>query len=223
MRFLVVVPTIRQSRTGFELVIRRLRASLTQPTDLHVLDGVAGKAQTLNEAYESLLLPSKAEVYVSMDDDVVMPVGWQNSLTEGFDTNPNWGALGLYLGDHYRAYMGLADGVEPQTMNGIEFYAVDHVVGCLVAFRRRVAIGVGPIPQSPQRYQYWEDAWRGAKVRELGYECAYLCAPDLRPTLYSYDDPPEYLASKRADVEASRPHVPDYLSIPAVGKRGAGV
>jgi hypothetical protein len=39
----------------------------------------------------------------------------------GLQQRSELGALGLYLGDHHRAYMGLAEGVEPQTMNGIDF------------------------------------------------------------------------------------------------------
>jgi hypothetical protein len=212
MRFLVVVPSVRQSRSGFVVNMDRLRASFTFPTELHVLDGNAGKAQTLNRAYDALLSLSSAEFYVTLDDDISLPPGWQDALSQAFDVSPRWGALGLFLGEPHRAYMGLSPEARVHSVSGTHFFRADsHLVGCLIAFRREVALTVGKIPSSPQKYQYWEDGWRGSRVRELGHELAYIHDPSCVPELISYDDSPEYMASKAADIEAARVRVGDYL------------
>lgn len=204
MRFSIVVPTVRRELPGFSEAQERLRASLTQPTELHVLEGAAGKAQTLNGAYDALLKPSDAPIYVTLDDDLVPPPGWQDELSRAFDANPRWGALGLWLGDPHREYMGLAPRTVPMAVAGIEYFpAESHLVGCLIAFRRDVALRVGKIPASREKYQYWEDGWRGARVRALGYEMAYVRVPGELPEIVPFADSPEYLASKAADIAAS--------------------
>ena len=205
MRFLIVVPTIRRSLPGFDEAQNRLRTSFTQPTELHVLDGAAGKAQTLNAAYVVLLKPSAADIYVTLDDDLIPPPGWQDVLSRAFDANPKWGALGLWLGEPHRAYMGLASGALPQVVAGVECFAAEnHLVGCLIAFRREVALAVGKIPDSREKYQYWEDGWRGGRVRELGFGMAYVYAPECVPELVAYEDSPEYLAAKAADIASAK-------------------
>ena len=205
MRFLIVVPTVRRSLPGFDEAQARLRASFTHPTELHVLDGAAGKAQTLNAAYDALLKPSDAEIYVTLDDDLVPSPGWQDELVRAFDADPRWGALGLWLGEPHRAYMGLALEVSPVEVAGVSFFPADsHVVGCLVAFRREVALQVGKIPGSPEKYQFWEDGWRGGRVRACGHKLAYVHAPDCVPELVAYDDAPAYLASKAADIASAK-------------------
>ena len=205
MRFLIVVPSIRRSLPGFGEAQERLRSSLTRPTELHVLDGFAGKAQTLNLAYDTLLQASDAEVYVTLDDDLVPAPGWQDELARAFDANPRWGALGMWLGEPHRAYMGLAPDVLPAEVAGVRcFPAESHLVGCLVAFRREVALQAGRIPGSRERYQYWEDGWRGGRVRALGYELAYIYAPDRLPEIVFYEDSPEYLASKSRDIASAK-------------------
>jgi hypothetical protein len=199
--FLLVVPTIRQTRPGFPEAMERLRASLTLPSDLRILDGAAGKAQTLNAAYDTLLTPSEATIYVTLDDDVIPPPGWQERIVAAFEANPRRGALGLYLGEPHHAYMGLPADFIPQ---GEEIPTQNNLVGCLIAFRKEIAIGVGKIPDSPQKYQFWEDGWRCQRVRALGYDLAYLYDPDAIPELVTYADPEEYTAAKSADIAASQ-------------------
>ncbi|MGC4048005.1 MAG: hypothetical protein QM758_29775 [Armatimonas sp.] len=203
--FLLVVPTIRQTRPGFSEAMERLRASLTLPTDLHILDGSAGKAQTLNMAYDTLLQPSGASIYVTLDDDIIPPHGWQDQITSAFDSAPSWGALGLWLGEPHRAYMGLSGVPLPVARQPFSYIPThNNLVGCLIAFRHEVALGVGKIPDSPQKYQYWEDGWRCQRVRAQGYDLAYLYDPENIPELITYADPTEYLAAKDADIAASQ-------------------
>lgn len=203
--FLIVVPTIRQSLPGFEQTMARLRASLTLPTELHVLDGAAGKAQTLNLAWESLLVPSTARLYVTLDDDIVPSYGWQDQLLAGFQAEPDWGALGLWLGEPHRAYMGLSPDSQPVRRAALSYIPTENnLVGCLIAFRREVALSIGKIPDSPQKYQFWEDGWRCQRVRALGFSMAYLYDPANVPELVAYEDPPAYQKAKESDIAASQ-------------------
>lgn len=203
--FLLVVPTIRQSLPRFPETMERLKASLTLPTELHLLDGSAGKAQTLNTAYDQLLQSSTASIYVTADDDIVPPSGWQDRIAAAFNANPRWGALGLYLGESHHAYMGLTHPFNIKTHRDISYIPTqNNLVGCFLAFRREVAINVGQIPNSPQKYQYWEDGWRCQKVRALGYELAYFYDSQNLPELIYYNDPIEYLTTKEADIAASQ-------------------
>ena len=205
MRFLIVVPTVRQSRPGFDGAMARLRASFTKPTDLRILDGSEGKAQTLNAAFDGYLLASDAEIYVTLDDDLVPPPGWQDALVSAFSADPKRGALGLWLGEAHREYMGLGPtdcAIHAGEVSLIE--APAHLVGCLIAFRREVAMGVGKIPASDEKYQFWEDGWRGGRVRDLGFTLAYVVLPIGVPELIAYDDPPEYLSGKATDIASAR-------------------
>jgi hypothetical protein len=201
VRYCVVVPTIRQKRPEFAAVLSALTASFTTVTDLHVLDGSAGKAQTLNAAYRYILAGTDADFYVTLDDDLIMKPGWQDVMECAFAASAGWGALGLYLGDGQRPYMGLDDARQVEQVHGMPCFRSTHVV---------------LIPDSPQKYQFWEDGWRGQQVREAGYESAYLVSPECTPevVVYGGTEEEQYLQAKIADVEASRPHVEAYLQTP---------
>lgn len=205
-RFLVVVPSIRQKRPGFGTVMGALRASLTVPTDLQILDGILGKAQTLNAAQADLLAQSDADYYVTLDDDLLMKPGWQDLLIAGFAANSAWGALGIYVGDQHREYMGIPVDAEPLSQASVNYFraSAGHVVGCLVACRRGVAMGIGPIPNTREKYQFWEDGWRGGRVREMGLESAYMYDPRLTPTIFFYEEDPAYVAMKAADIASAQ-------------------
>lgn len=218
MRFLIVIPTIRQGLAGFEETMRRIRESLTQPTDLRVLDGREGKAQTLNRALEELLPASEAEVYVTMDDDYIPPHGWQDLLVKGFGSDPRWGALGLWIGDDERSrYYMLAHYCGPlRERGGLSYRNVPHnIVGCMIAFRREVALAVGATPSSDEKYQVWEDGYRCARVKKLGYRMAYLMGPP--PTLVDYRDTADYQATKERDIQHAIPRITGYMRQGGVG------
>jgi hypothetical protein len=192
--------------------MERVRASLTQPTELPILDGADDKAAALNRALVTLLPTSEASVYVTLDDDIIPPSGWQDRLVAAFDADPKYGALGLWLGEPHRAYMGLSSRHAPRTRGKIVAIPTDeNLVGCRIAVRREVALRVGPLPEGAEKYPYWEDGWRCRRVRSLGYTLAYLYDAESVPELVTYPDPPEYLEQKAADIAAARPHVTHYL------------
>ncbi len=214
VKFLVVIPTIRQQYPGFDQVIERIRESLTLPTDFQVLDGNAGKAQTLNQALTELLPASDAEVYVTMDDDVVPSPGWQDAIATIFKDQPTFGALGLWMGDDEEMYiyMGAHLVEQPKSIAGLAVRQLmhgHHLVGCIVAMRRQVAIDVGPTPDSTERYQYWEDGWRGRRVGKLGYKQAFV---EAGPVDYiRWQDTKEYQEMRNRDIASAKEKVDTFM------------
>lgn len=215
MKFLVVIPTIRQKREGFDHVMEQIRSSFTHPTELHVLDGAAGKPETLNKAYDDLLVPSDCDVYVTMDDDYVPGAGWQETLAATFDALPDVGALGIWMGDspEMLEYVGAQLCGPEETKDGASFRRIGsthHIAGCMIAFRREVAVFVGKLPPCDLKYQIWEDAYRGRRVRVMGKELAF--AVGSIPILHIYADPPDYEAEKLRELAIGRPKTDDYLA-----------
>ncbi|MBC8065259.1 MAG: hypothetical protein H7Y17_10540 [Chlorobia bacterium] len=214
MTFLVVIPTIRQPYPGFDEVMRRIEASFTLPTEFHVIDGKSGKAQTLNKALLELLPSSQAEVYVTMDDDFVPSEGWQNKVSAAFESRSDYGALGLWLGEDQEMlnYVGYTHIDKPVRANGLVLHRVrpgHHVVGCNVAMRRQVAMDVGPTPESTEKYQFWEDGWRGRRVTKLGFEQGFVEAGPVE--FVRWQDTKEYQEMRIRDIESAQGKVAAFM------------
>lgn len=208
MRYLIVIPTIRQEVEGFNATIEAVRESLTQPTDLRILDGKAGKSQTLNAAYDELLSRFEGDVYVTLDDDLIPPHGWQDRIDDAFGLLPDVGMVSLWLGDGpvERNYMG-AEHVGPENFAGEVRYRLvlgnHHIPGYMLAFRKEVAVSVGKLPESDLKYQIWEDAWRGRRVLKQGFRLAYVVT-DPPPRLVQYRDDEAYVAAKERELAEGR-------------------
>jgi len=221
VKFLIVVPSIRQSLPTFDTVIGQIKNSLTLPTELVIVDGTGGKVAALNRAYDELLTASDADVYVTLDDDLIPPRGWQEALAKAFVLLPDFGLLSLWLGDDAQslAYMDAAQVGPEERVNGLRYRVVQgnhHIPGCLLAFRRGIALEIGKLPESELEYQIWEDAWRGRRVRKLGWKLGYVVMDDF-PELHPYDDTSEYRAVKERDLKAGRQQVQRYLQLGGVG------
>lgn len=204
MKFLVVVPTIRQQLPEFSSTIDRIRASFTHPTEFHLLDGTGGKVKALNRAFDDLLTESDCDVYVTLDDDFIPPQGWQGRVQQAFEKLPRVGAVGLWIGDDDEslAYMGAQHCGELKSDGDLQYRLVlgrHHIVGCFIAFRKSVALCVGKLPESDLEYQIWEDAWRGRKAQACGWSLAFVYAG--LPTLVAYDDTEQYRSRKAQDLE----------------------
>lgn len=206
-RFLVVVPSIRQDRTGFAEAMERVRGTFSEPTEFHVLDGSEGKPAALNRALSELLAPGQHEFYVTMDDDYIPGAGWQDLARKAFADLPKLGVASLWVGDdpHLQSVIG-AERLHPwRTTGNTRYRAVHrghHIAGAMLIYRREVALAVGPQPVTQERYQIWEDAWRGRKVQSLGWDLAFL--DGALPEFLSYDDPPEYDAWRQEQIALSR-------------------
>jgi hypothetical protein len=207
MKFLVVVPTIRQSLPGFEDTMAQLKASFTHPTEFHILDGSKSKPDALNRAYDELLTPSDCDVYVTVDDDYIAGKNWQDEIAKAMDVLPEVGAFGIWLGDKLEmlevmgAYL-IGPELKKNGLRYRELAKTHHIAGALIAFRREIAIGVGKQPESDFGYQIWEDAYRGRRVRLLGKELAYIVLPEGPPHLIVYADTKEYLEKKQREMDA---------------------
>jgi hypothetical protein len=208
MKFLVVVPTIRRGLPGFDEAIAAIEGSFTQPTEFHVLDGAAGKTQTLNRAFDELLMPSDCDVYATIDDDYIPGAGWQDDVQKAFEGLPRLGAASMWLGDSavMLEYVGAHRLAAPRQVNGVTYRTLlkgHHIAGCMIAFRREAALAVGKVPETAEKYQIWEDAWRGRRVQLAGFDAAFIVGQEL-PRIVPYEDRKEYLQSKEADIVTSR-------------------
>ncbi len=220
-RFLVVVPSIRQTRTGFEQVQARVKATFDLPTEYHLLDGSQGKPAALNLALQQLLPASQAEFYVTMDDDYIPPVDWQERAIQAMADFPKLGALSFWVGDDpaLQSLIG-AHRVGPPQAAGQSVVRFcergHHLAGAILVYRRTVAEAVGPQPITAEKYQVWEDAWRGRKVQALRYELGFVEAEV--PEFIEFDDPEEYKqwrteqvirSRKDQDAQLARTGIPD--------------
>lgn len=207
MKFLVVVPTIRQALPGFQDTMAQLQASFTHPTEFHILDGSKSKPDALNTAFDELLIPSDCDVYVTVDDDYIAGKNWQDEVAKAMEVLPEVGAFGVWLGDtpEMREVMGaylIGPEIKKDGLTYRELAKTHHIAGALIAFRREIAIGVGKQPESEFAYQIWEDAYRGRRVRLLGKELAYIVLPGDPPRLIEYPDTKEYLERKQREMDA---------------------
>jgi len=212
--FLVVIPSIRQTRTGFDEVQSRVKAGFRKPTEYHLLDGKDGKPAALNHALTHLLPASPAQIYVTMDDDYVPGAGWQDLVLRAFESEPKIGVIGLWVGDDpdQLRIIGAERVGAPKQSGGVTLRVVDrghHIAGALLAYRREVAMQIGPQPITGEKYQVWEDAWRGRRAQSLGWDLAFI--EGAEPEYIRYDDPPEYDAWRAEQVALSRKNQDEWL------------
>ncbi len=204
-QFLVVIPTIRQNRPGFDEVMARVQASFTLPTEFHILDGVEGKPVALNLALQELLKDHAA--YVTMDDDYVPGVGWQDLVAQAFVDLPKLGVASLWVGDdtELQRIVGSHRVLPPRVAGKTNYRPLErghHLAGAMHAYRNEVAKAVGPQPITGEKYQVWEDAWRGRRVQSLGWDLAFL--DGAAPEFIWYEDPAEYVQWRTDQVAKSR-------------------
>lgn len=205
--FLVVVPSIRQDRPGFEEVMARVRRTFVRPTRFEILDGTEGKPAALNSALANLLPSSTAQVYVTMDDDYVPGAVWQEQVLACFGAFPQLGVTACWPGDdpHLHDVIG-AHRIGPwESSAGVRIRYVErghHIAGAMLAYRREVALATGPQPVTDEKYQIWEDAWRGRRVQSLGWRLGFVDAG--LPEFVHYDDPSEYDEWRKEQIQLSR-------------------
>ncbi len=210
--FLVVIPSIRQDRAGFDEVMNRVQATFTHPTEFHILDGSDGKPAALNRALDEKL--KDHHVYVTMDDDYIPGSSWQDLILQAMEDLAKVGVFALWVGDdpHLQREIG-AERVQPQqTKNSTTFRAVErghHIAGAILCYRPEVARAVGPQPITGEKYQIWEDAWRGRRVQSLGWDLAFI--EGAVPTYHKYEDPPEYDAWRAEQITLSRQNQDHWL------------
>ncbi|MBL8087359.1 MAG: hypothetical protein JNM85_04715 [Chthonomonas sp.] len=213
--FQIVVPTIRQQLPGFAEALESIRQSFTLPTELVILDGSAGKPAALNAAVDTLLLESRHEFYVTLDDDVVPATGWQEVAVRAFRDVPDLGCVAPWYGDtpEMLELMGASRIGQEERIGSTRLRTClkgHHLLGGMLIFPAEVARHVGKLPDRPEKYLIWEDAWRGRRVLAQGKRLGFLMDAHVR--LIEYTDPQEYLAEKRLEIESARRDQDRFLS-----------
>lgn len=206
-RFLVVVPTHRPELS--QGTIDTLRESLTYPTEFHQLDGRPSKCHAINKALAELLDPTRHDVYVTVDDDLIFPQNWQHSIACAFDRIPKLGACGIdYEGTtEGDKLIRLALKAPKQKVRDIVFRditGVQNLAGGLFAMRSQLAKQIGPYPYADDGRQYHadEDGWRSHQVTRRGHRVGYVTNPNGVLQFLQYDDARQYIEKKQADLQA---------------------
>jgi len=207
MTFCVVVPTIRQSLPGFEETMAAAQASFTLPTEFHILDGTDGKVPALNRAFDDILAVTKADLYVTLDDDYVIEPGWQDDVAAVFRAIGRAGIVAPYFGEdaEMQKLMGPESYDDWQSFGSLRVRKLKkhrHIPGGMLVFRTETAFAIGKQPATGIHYEVYEDAWRGRMAQRLGWDAYYV---DTKvPRLIEYPDPEAYRRQKERDIAESR-------------------
>jgi len=206
-RFLVVVPTHR-----FEVAkttIDELQASLTYPTEFHVLDGTPSKCHALNRALAELLNPAIHDIYCTVDDDILPGQNWQHFIACAFDRIRKLGACGVdYSGtEEGRELMANAMNSPVQQVRDIQFRDATgfmNLAGGCFAMRSQLATQIGPYPYADDGRQYHrdEDGWRSHQVTKRGWRVGYVTNPNEPVRMISHANTEQYEKRKAIDVES---------------------
>lgn len=205
-RFLVVVPTHRRDKS--QQTIDELKNSCTYPTEFHQLDGRPSKVHAINKALQDLLSVERHDIYVTIDDDILLPENWQHYIACAFDRVRKLGVCGI-------DYAGTPDGelltspamsVRPQKVRDILFRdttRVQNVAGGNMAMLSSLAKVIGPYPHADDGRQYHadEDGWRCHQSVIRGYRHGYVTNPNGTVKMLFYDNEPEYVAKKAEDIQ----------------------
>jgi len=204
-RFLVVVPTHRPHLA--QETIDRLRESLTYPTEFHQVCGHPSKVHAINLALQTLLDPARHDLFCTVDDDVIMPENWQHSVACAFDRVKDLGACGIDLEGtpEGELYMAAAMQAPVQQVRDIAFRDttnIQNVCGACITMPASLAKQIGPYPFTEDGRQYHadEDGWRCWRVIVMKKRHGYVVSPNGCARLVVYEDSPEYLNRKQADI-----------------------
>lgn len=205
-RFLVVVPTHRPDQS--QHTVDSLKASCTYPTEFHQLDGRPSKVHAINKALQDLLSVERHDIYVTIDDDILLPENWQHSIACAFDRVPRLGACGIdYAGtEDGEVLMAAALAVQRKQVKDILFRdttRIQNVAGGNMAIRSNIAKAIGPYPLASDGRQYHvdEDGWRCHRVERLGYRYGYVTNPNGVVQMLTYRNTEEYVAKRQLDLE----------------------
>jgi sulfur carrier protein ThiS len=205
-RFLVVVPTHRLHLS--QSTIDELQASLTYPTEFHVLDGRPSKCHALNKALAELVNPDKHDIYVTVDDDILPGENWQHFIACAFDRVHKLGACGVdYCGtEEGRQLMANAMQSPVKQVKDIQFRDATgfmNLAGGCFAMPADLAKRIGRYPYLHDGRQYHrdEDGWRSHQITRRGWKVGYVTNPNEPVRMVTFEDDPEYLLKKQQDTE----------------------
>lgn len=205
-RFLVVVPTHRPHLS--QPTINTIEESCTYPTEFHQLDGTPSKVHALNKALDELLSVDRHDIYVTIDDDIILPENWQHYIACAFDRVKNLGICGIdYAGTpEGESLMAAAMNAPVKQVRDIKFrdtIGYQNVAGGNLAMPSRIAKAIGPYPLADDGRQYHadEDGWRCHKVASMRMRYGYVTNPNGLVQMLFYNNSPEYIEKRQADLE----------------------
>lgn len=209
-RFIVIIPTIR-TPAQTEPILNRLRLSLTHETDVVVLNGAEGKAATMNYALDHYRDSARQDYWVTMDDDILVPDGWQDDVIMAHEV-ARFGIVGLDLADSAAGRTYMMEVNEPITfidpqLGSIQVRPVhtQNVGGIFMSMSPALAGVIGKYPWDGKTvYELDEDHYRCLIARRIGQQCGYVVCGKGAPAMVVHADTPEYQARKAADIKYIR-------------------
>ena len=151
------------------------------------------------------------DIYVTIDDDILMPENWQHFIACAFDRVPNLGVCGIdYEGTlEGETLINVALIVPIRPVRDILFRdttRVQNVAGGNMATPSHLAKTIGPSPYADDGRQYHadEDGWRSHQSAKRGYRHGYVTNPNGPVRMLSYNDSSDYLQKKSEDISRWR-------------------
>lgn len=200
--FCVLIPTIRPEHMT-AATFDRLRDTFTHDTDLFIMDGADGVAQTLNRGLRAHLDVTRHDFYVRIDDDWHAPGGWQDAIIQAHHDIPLLGLSGIDLtrdlSADAEAVMAQAERSSTHGQTVIREVAPPrNLAGGFHCLPAHLMLQIGDMPViGDTKYQVYGSTWLSYRVRELGFVTAFVRTPES-PRLLTYPDSAEYVEWRKA-------------------------
>jgi hypothetical protein len=163
---------------------------------------------SINAALVNYLSHDEYSIFVTIDDDIILPENWQHSIACAFDRIPKLGVCGIDMAGSAEgeAYMSNAMSCRVSRYKDIYFRDttyVQNVAGACMAMPTRVALKIGqyPFANDGRKYHIDEDGWRCYRSQKMGYKNGYVVSPNGVVKFLVYQDDEEYLKRKVIDTE----------------------
>lgn len=151
------------------------------------------------------------DIYVTIDDDILLPENWQHFIACAFDRVPNLGVCGIdYEGTpEGEELINVALMVPRRPVRDILFRdttRVQNVAGGNMAMPSHLAKTIGPYPYADdgRHYHADEDGWRSHQSAKRGYRHGYVTNPNGPVRMLLYNDSTDYLQKKSEDISRWR-------------------
>ena len=148
------------------------------------------------------------DIYVTIDDDILLPENWQHFIACAFDRIPKLGVCGIdYEGTpDGETLIALAMTVPKRRVRDIIFRdttRVQNVAGGNMAMISHLAKEIGPYPYADDGRQYHadEDGWRSHQSERRGYRHGYVTNPNGPARMLFHNDSADYVRKKGEDVD----------------------
>lgn len=206
-RWLIFCATIR-SKTQTAPTFARLYASLTQPTDVIIVDGTKRKSVEENRIIQRLA--ADYTMFASIDDDLLVPgPGWQKDIAGAFQDVPKLGAAAIEYADTPELNAYIVEKEMQYTFNKtiIRINRTVNLPGACIVMPTNIVQQIGEVPHvEGVTFEVWEDGYKCKRLHEMGYRWGYVRCHSGYADIQKYEDDPAYLKFKTADIEYFHKH-----------------